>query len=219
MYFYRLLESLGEDYPAVRAAVGDVGFHNLATDYLLAHPPSHPSLRCAGRHMATFLSGHRLTEASPFLPDLARLEWAIIESFDATDDTLLGPAQLEAIPPERWAEVRFAPVASLQLLDVGWNVQDIWECAQHERPLPEPAAKAVGLQVWRRDLRVFHRPLAPLERDCMQCLVAGEPFAAWCERAAARVGENEAATVVVPILRRWLDEGVLAEASSSVVRS
>ena len=190
MYFYRLLESLGEDYPGVRAAAGEVEFHNLVTDYLLAHPPSHPSLRYAGRHMASFLRLHRLAESSPFLPDLARLEWAIIESFDAADDAVLRPEQLETIPSERWAEVRFTPVASLQLLEVGWNVQDAWNAAQNALPLPELEASAASLQVWRRELRVFHRPLTPLERECMRGLLAREPFGAWCERAVAIAGED-----------------------------
>src|ERR1041385_2998778 len=50
MYFFRLLDALKEDFPAVLRVIGETPFHNLVTDYLLVHFPTHPSLRYAGKH-------------------------------------------------------------------------------------------------------------------------------------------------------------------------
>ena len=94
MYFYRLLDGLAEDYPRVHAAVGADRFHNLATDYLLRHPSEHPSLRHLGRRLPVFLDAYPLREEFPYLADLARLDWAHVEVFDAPD-TLLSCARRE----------------------------------------------------------------------------------------------------------------------------
>jgi hypothetical protein len=210
MYFYRLLDSLREDYPAVCAVVGAGEFHNAITDYLLAHPPSHPSLRYAGRHVPRFLRAHRLAEERPWLPALAELEWAILDAFDAADGPTLAAEDLERLAPESWAAARLTPTASLRLLEVDWRVDDVWDRTQRGEPPGDAEAIASALQIWRRDLRVYHRPLEALERDCLRLLLAGEPFAAWCDRAAAAAGEDAAAEEVVSIVRRWLNEGVLA---------
>src|SRR4029077_20780026 len=57
-YFYRLLDVLKEEYPAILAVLGNDDFHNLVTGYLLEYPPTEPSVLYAGRYLANFLGGH-----------------------------------------------------------------------------------------------------------------------------------------------------------------
>jgi hypothetical protein len=76
MYFHRLHDCLAEDFPVLLARLGGARFHNLVTDYLLAHPSTHFSLRELGRALAGFLDSHALEREFPALADLARLEWA-----------------------------------------------------------------------------------------------------------------------------------------------
>ncbi|HWJ41415.1 MAG TPA: putative DNA-binding domain-containing protein, partial [Candidatus Limnocylindrales bacterium] len=40
MYFYRILDSLKEDFPATLAVLGHDNFHNLITGYILEYPPT-----------------------------------------------------------------------------------------------------------------------------------------------------------------------------------
>jgi hypothetical protein len=213
MYFYRLLDNLKGDYPVLLAVLGEAAFHNLITDYLLAHPSSHPSLRHVGQHLPACLRQHPLAVARPWLADLAELEWTLVDVFDAADTPVLGTADLERLAPEDWADARFAPASSVRLLRLSWAVDDLWDRAQREEPTGDPDGEAIAVQVWRRDLRVYHRTLEPLERDCLTLLLAGQPFGAWCEHAAETVGEEAAASRVVALLRRWLDEGVLSALS------
>ena len=44
-YFYRVLDVLREDYPALSRHLGEELFHDLVTSYLLVEPSRHPSLR------------------------------------------------------------------------------------------------------------------------------------------------------------------------------
>src|SRR5689334_16140542 len=55
MYFYRIRDALKEDFPAVLKILGEMGFHNLITEYLLKYPSTHYSLRYVGRHLPRFL--------------------------------------------------------------------------------------------------------------------------------------------------------------------
>jgi hypothetical protein len=210
MYFYRLRDCLAEDFPVLQAVVGEVRFHNLITDYLLAHPSRHPSLRYAGRALPTWLAGQPLTEEWPFLVDLARLEWAILDAFDAANSRPLTEGDLERVPPADWPALRLRMTPSVQLLDLGWAVHDTWRRVDRDEPPGTPTHAPTPIIVWRREFRVFHRPTDALERDALDVIRAGEAFGVLCERVGAAVGEAAAATTALGLIRQWLADGLLA---------
>jgi hypothetical protein len=211
MYFYRLHDCLAQDFSAVRAVIGDARFHNLITDYLLMHPSAHPSLRFAGSRLPEMLRTHKLSHRWPFLADLARLEWALLDAFDAPDAQLLRESDLDRVSPSDWDTLRFRLTPSVQLLDADWDVDAMWSRIQHgERP-DTPARTPTALVVWRRDFRVFHRAVDRLERDALVDLREGKRFGVLCEHiAAAVVGGDDATAAALGLLQRWIAEGLLA---------
>ena len=209
MYFYRIRDGLKDDFATVCAVIGEAEFHNLITDYLIAHPPTHFSLRYAGQHLPAFLDGHALSGRRPYLSDLARLEWAILDAFDATDATPLQPQTLTAVPQERWPELRFLLTPSLQLLDLNWAVHNVWRQAQERLPLTDPRGEATSLRVWRQDLRIFHQPIDAVERAGLAALAGGACFSDVCERIVAHAGEARGAERALSLLGGWLADGVL----------
>src|ERR1700720_2659506 len=92
MYFYRLLDVLKEDFPAMLRVLGDDNFHNLATGYLLEYPPTEPSVLHCGRHLAAYLHNHPLSKDAPYLTHLAALERAVVEVFHGPDAPVLESA-------------------------------------------------------------------------------------------------------------------------------
>jgi hypothetical protein len=209
MYFYRLHDCLAEDFRAVHAVIGPTRFHNLVTDYLLAHPSTHPSLRFAGRHLPRLLDSHPLAAQWPFLADLARFEWAIIDAFDAADAAPLTARDLESVPAPAWAALRLRLVPSVRLLEARAAVQEVWSqvdrCGTPTAPLVTPT----NLLVWRSDLRVFHRPVEAAEYAALQRVRGGATFGAICEDAAARGGDDAAATTLFRIVEHWLADGLV----------
>ena len=97
MYFFRLRDSLAEDFARTAAALGEARWHNLVTDYLLAHPPTSWSLRWAGEALPEFLRAHAYGAERPWLSDVAALEQARNEAFQALDATPLRPEELAFI--------------------------------------------------------------------------------------------------------------------------
>ena len=179
-YFERLLGVLETDYPALRATFGELPFRDLATSYLAVHPPTHFSLRYAGERLAEFLGGH--AAADPFRQrfafgaDLARLEWAMVDAFDAADSQTASREQLTDVVPERWAELRFRLTPSLQLVGVRHAVQPLrrrFESGSLAEGDLEIEAQAATLCVWRDQERVFHRQLEPAEASATPPVATG----------------------------------------------
>jgi len=133
MYFYRLLDCLAEDFPRVVEAIGRDRFHNLATDYLLAHPSASPSLRLLGRQLPEFAKAHEIAGEFPYVADLARLDWARVDVFDAPDVPALTREALASLPGDRAGDVRFKLIPGFRLLRLEYDVARIWRTLQEGR--------------------------------------------------------------------------------------
>jgi hypothetical protein len=217
-YFHRILDCLKEDYAALHAAMGEELFHDLITEYLVVYPPTRFSLRFAGEHLPAFLAsrpeGSQCCVALPWGADLAALEWALVEVFDAADAPVLAREELAAVPPEAWVNLRFAFTPALRVLHLEWPVQRIREAFDAEggtAPSIDPAP--VSLLVWRRDERVFYRSMEAIEDEAIEVLRGGGAFGALCERIARNVGEAEAPARTLALLNGWIADGLLSSLS------
>jgi hypothetical protein len=83
-YWLRLRDCFYEDFPGLRAVMGDRRFEQMAEAYLKRHPSECFTLRNLGRRLLAFLEEEPRWVASNagVALDMARLEWAHIEAFD-----------------------------------------------------------------------------------------------------------------------------------------
>jgi len=178
MYFYRLRDCLAEDFPKVAALIGDARFHNLVTDYLLANPSSHFSLRELGRALPGFVATHPLAAEIPLLPDLARLEWERLDVFDEADAEPLSRQRLLDDGGAHPEQFPVALVPSARLIRVDTSVLGLWkhlhggEGAMGGDEPPLTRSQDSGVLVWRRSFTVFQRVLAEDEEGCLEALVS-----------------------------------------------
>ena len=221
MYFFRILDVLRADYPKVLAVVlGGDAFHNLATDYLQAHPSRHPSLRFVGASLPGFVERHALAERRPWLGELAALEWARVDVFDRADAEVLSREALAAVAPEAFAELPLAPVPACALVPAAWAVEELWRALEarssadgaSREPAPPPrAAAAHAILVWRRGVVVHHRAVEATERRALEALLAGTTFGALCGALGEALGSDEAAAALAArCLGQWLADDLLA---------
>lgn len=214
-YFQRIHEALRSDYGALAAAVGDAAFHDLAKLYLHHFPSEHPSLRHAGARLPGFLRHHHGGE--PFrrrfrwAPDLAELEWAIVDAFDAPDSPRATRDALAGLAPERWAGLRIELQPALRLLPLAWPVHGLRRDFDGGRGLAPPAAEQpVQVRVWRQDERVFFRVSEPLEAVLLGAALRGAVFGELCEAAAQRCGEDAAPGFAAASLAGWIEDGLVS---------
>ena len=133
-----LAEVLKAAYPVVCAVAGEGFFRHAAREYIRAHPPRTPRLWAYGGKFEKFLQRYEPAQALPFLPDLARLEWAWNGAYFAADATALDPAALRNVAPERYPTLRFAVHPSLRLVASDVSILRIWQDNRPQTQTPPP---------------------------------------------------------------------------------
>jgi len=212
-YFARIHEVLKEDHGALRAAIGDDAFHDLVKLYLMAHPSRSFSLRFVGDRLPEFLEGpvaEVIRSRWPFVADLATLERALIDVFDAPDDETLERSSLAGIPSEHWPELQFELVAAHRLLRLDWPVHMLHDAHRADQPIAELVGSPTVILVHRRRERVGYRAIEAFEEQLLRRVRDGADFATICGFASDLVGDAAGPRRILELLERWMGEGVLA---------
>jgi hypothetical protein len=218
-YRARLVAALTDNYTVLARALGDEAFDTLGQAYLAARPSRHPSIRWFGHELADFMATAdeaRVPHAS--LIDFARMDWALRGAFDAAQASPLGTEVLAALSPDDWAGLVLHLQPSVQrvrlthAIEPAWLVLREWdpESGSDQPELPEPVPHGHTLLAWRQQGETRWRSLEPLEAVLLEAVAEGAPFALLCERAAAELGDPEAAApAVIGALQTWLTDELL----------
>ena len=211
LYYARLFDVLRGDFPRVATVLGCERFDDVVRAYLARHPSTNPSLRHLGRHFATFLTTRAEAASLPFLSDLARLEWARVEVFDAPDAEPLRLEHLQGIAPDEWPELRFHLIPALQVVQSDWPVPEIWAAAEKKTPAPTCIQRGkTTVRVWRDGFAVYHAKMDESEQVALDGMQAGESFAVACATLESLLPAEEAAPIMGSLLLRWIEDGILA---------
>lgn len=117
-YWFRLLDCLYDDYPGLRALLGERRFHQLSRAYLAAHPSESWTMRNLGRHLEAFIREQpKLTGTKQRIAiDVARFEWAQVLAFDEAALKPLNIDKLLGSDPATFT-LKLQPHVSLIALD------------------------------------------------------------------------------------------------------
>jgi hypothetical protein len=123
-------KALSAAYPVIRQVVGEEFFHGLAREYQRDTPSASGDLNEFGATFAGFLARFEHARSLPYLPDLARVEWAAHRAYGAADAPAWEAAALGAVAPERQADIRFQWSPGLAIVTSGYPVVRIWTIHQ-----------------------------------------------------------------------------------------
>lgn len=208
-YRARLVETLLDSYGHTATYLGDQAFEREARAYVIAYPSSHPSLRWFGAAFPAWLAERH--PCDPDIAELAALDWALREAFDAADAKALTRADLAALSTEAWATVGFGLPPSYRRLRLSRNTLAIWQALDQGEapPAAEALAHALDVLIWRRGSSPHFRSLAVFEAAALDALAQGRSFAALCEILSERFPEKDTASEAGGLLRRWVEEELL----------
>ncbi|MCV6593007.1 MAG: DNA-binding domain-containing protein [Silicimonas sp.] len=177
-----LTEALETAFPVIRALVGEANFKLLAGAFLRAHPPASPLMMFYGDAMPEFLANFGPTQTMGYMPDVARLELMIRESYHAEDSTAVDPADLQALAPDALMASKIWLAPSLRLLRSDWPVFSIWRF-NTEDGAPKPQMAAEDVLIARPDMDPAPHLLPPGGGAFIAALQSGDTFGAAFEAA------------------------------------
>ncbi|MGA2080001.1 MAG: DNA-binding domain-containing protein [Holophaga sp.] len=229
-YWFRLLDCLWDDFPGLRSLLGRVRFTALCRAYLADCPPRSFALNRLGDRLVPWLDEQARWD--PLVVDMARLEWAHIEAFDAPEAEPLAAARLGAVD----ADTRLALQPHLRLLCLGYPVDDLL-AAQRDAPCDGGAGNhamaarrrrtarraaalppgEVHLAVHRHDCSVYYKRLAPEACRILAAIQAGATLGAALEAGfqASTMPESERPDFLARSFHDWASLGWFARTSRS----
>jgi len=155
-----LTEALETGFPVLRKLLGEANFKGLAGLFLRRHPPTSPLLMHYGAEMPTFLASLPQLAAFPYLPDAARLELALRESYHAADADPLPPEALAGLPPDHLVLSRIAIAPAVRVVSSPWPVFGIWR-RNSMADAPKPEMRAEDVLIVRPEFDPRPVPLPP----------------------------------------------------------
>lgn len=201
-FFLRHLEVLRDDLRALEHLLGDEGFAALTRAYLAAHPPTSFTLRDLGASVVSFVTTAAPWSEDPFVADVARVEWAFVEAFDAPDAPSIDGASIAAIPEESWPAARIMLQPSLQRLALAHPAHDYRLAARASADaenllalatLAPPDPRPTFVIVYRDGVSLLCLDVEPNAFALLDELANGATLGDACERVARASGESEAA--------------------------
>ena len=171
--------ALASTYPVIRRLVGEAFFDEAARRHALAVPSTSGDLNRYGATFGEFLAKYEPARELDYLPDVARLEWALHQSDQAADGPTADLAALALVAPGDEASVHLSLHPAVRLVASTHPILAIWEANQLGRD-GTPDRERVGERVLVR--RGTHGAVAEL-------LDAGEWNLLVALEAGASLGE------------------------------
>jgi hypothetical protein len=198
-------KALTNAYPVLRMLVGAEFLRALAREYGRATPLPEGDLNRFGHALPEFLEAFEPVARYPYLPDVARLEWALHSAHYAADVPALLPATLASVGLETLDQLKLELHPACTLLESPWDVVGIWEAYQPGGPpLPSDLGTTSRALVCRPRWRPELVPLTTGELAVLRAVVAGVALGGALEVAADTDPDFDPGQA----LPRWLWAGV-----------
>ncbi|HEX4005334.1 MAG TPA: DNA-binding domain-containing protein [Acidobacteriaceae bacterium] len=189
-YWFRVIDALSEDFPALSAVVGAKRFEALVVAYLHDNPSTSFTLRNLGRNLPAWVERHPefTGRRHDLAVDAARLEWACVEAFDGAGL----PPLTESEALRASSATVFALQPHLQILQLRFPVDEMVLAVHHSKPaidivsgaatmrkrpaqlqLPRMRRAEIYLAVHRYDDSVYHRRLTRVQFRLLTALRDG----------------------------------------------
>jgi len=209
MHLPRMVDALSSDYPLLRALLGGHAFEALVSDYVRAFPSRTYTLNRLGDHLPEFVAMRGPRRGRSARANLASLELARTEVFDAPPSTPVAPEDVASVPEKAWPSARLVPIAALRVVALRRGTLALAEALESGAA---PPALARGLEhalVFRPDLSVRLRALAHHEGRLLRDLASGTTVGGALRNLASEKGAP-APDAVFGWVRRFLADGLVS---------
>jgi hypothetical protein len=209
MYLMRMADALEVDYPCIAKFLGADRFAELVARYVDVYPSRSYTLNRLGDHLPEFIAASGGLYRNGFLYDLARLELALTQAFDAQETPPVTPEAIAAVPQDAWENARMRPIAALRLLELDYPASAYVGSVLEETDPPSTRKKKTWVAAYRRDYGMrrldLSRPAFELLRDLVEGKPVGEAIITACTRPRGRSANEEQ---LFTWFQEWMAEGL-----------
>jgi hypothetical protein len=238
-YWFRLLSSMTEDFPGLRAILGGAQFESMCKAYLTDCPSRSFTLRNLGSNLETWLLKRpKWIHSKQMLAlDMVRLEWADIEAFDGEAKAALrfedlnemaGPNLALNLQPYVQLLKLHYPVDDLLLevksgedtVDFASNAVHDWRKHSKVRAVAKLKPAQIFLVVHRQDFAVYFRRIKPEEFALLSALRSGKTIGSGIESAfrKSHIPAADRAGLVQHWFQTWATLGWFSKAQETIAR-
>jgi hypothetical protein len=215
MYYARLVEILDAEYPTTRQILEPGPFEEACRRFVARHPSRSRTLNSLSERFPAFLSRHLpRTHRSGLAVDVARIERAMEDVFDAPRAEPMTAEQLAAIDPNDWEGVTLAVTPALRLLTLRYPANEYMNAVRTGGKPRPPRPRPTFVIVYRRAFLVFRRDQAPDQFRLLSALAAGRPLAAAVRASAG--GTRDVSRLAAKLggwFREWAAAGIFVGVS------
>jgi hypothetical protein len=155
-----LVGALAARFPVTRQVVGEDFFSGMARLYVGEHKPETPVLLHYGESFSDFIASFPPAAGIPYLADLARLEAAWTQSYNAAEAEILTTVELGRIAPERLVDLPLRAAPATRLVSATWPVGSIWS-AHQRTPFVPPTQKGAEAVLLTRPVAEVRLTIIP----------------------------------------------------------
>lgn len=196
-----LLDAIRSSYPVTRMIAGGPIFDELGISYAEEHPPKSPVLSHHGDAFPDFLRSRNISDALPYLADVAALERLWLQCSFSADGPELNSDTLAGYRERDLAQFVPSPHPAARLARFNTPAVTIWSAHQcDDFQLLEPAWTPEWALLTRHDDKVVVRSIDKSEHDFIAAIWSGCSIGRSLEQILERWPEADLAAIVAASL-------------------
>lgn len=202
-YRYRLYDVTAEDYPVLKAYLGNDAFHQRIWDFVNHVPPDHFNIARYALKLPEFIKTQLPQDG--FAQELCELETLIEQLADLAETEALEQKHLAGMTPEALLDSVVYPRQALQLLTFHYPVNAYYQQVMDGIAPNDPAQEPSYLAVFRHEDIVWRMDLEEDEYRLISTLFRGETVG-----QALEAMDESIAQKLSGWFSRWICNGLLA---------
>ncbi|MDD4912467.1 MAG: DNA-binding domain-containing protein [Sideroxydans sp.] len=174
-YRGNLQDALAGAYPVIEQLVGADFFRQLARGFISLHGSCSASLFDYGAELGDFLEHDEPARALPYLPDVAKLEWACHRAYFATDVEPLNLARLSQVSADEYANIFLKVHPACYIVRSPFPIVALWQAHQPQGSFEINLASGGEIALISRQRDVVNvREITPDEAYWLRAVIHGK---------------------------------------------
>lgn len=178
-----LTDVMLNSFPMLEKLIGKEFLEGMARSFILQSPPSKGCLNFYGHGFAEFIEGFVPAQSLPYLPDMARLEIALNDSYYADATRALRLEDLAALSPDSLGETPFTPAPHVKLLASDFPLTSIKALCDDPQAPPPDMQVGIKIMISRPHESVNIHEISDAEHLMLEGLQSGESLGEAAETA------------------------------------